>query len=643
MAVLATATSSSSSSRGLSPAALRRIRGGGGASSLITSSSSSPATSTTVVSSSSLSLFSFPSSSSSTVYSAATATARRAAHAVTTAANFDTDIIQSQQAICLVYHVPNNSSCAAFLRTAERVCDGLNAEAAEMMAEQHHHDADSNNYEDEDDDGVGVVVENGAGRISGNQPSGTVIKVSFDTDANTNASNSSNAKESTSTSHSSSSGSGVKRTAKTNDWLKLCTINADKNRNLASAFSVERAKLPMTCFIMQGTIVDKVVGHISEVRLRSILYNFLTHYQKEMNVDLMAKSSGKYGETRGTASPLPSAERTDLLGAGANSTYIKEKIYASLVGSEMISLPDEAPHLDGLRRLIQDGKKKAHAELQELYKQLGMDVRKLSDTEMNTHYYKSTQFSTVGVMSALEALFLARQYACMGDISRDNVDWARRSVQKDFAPMLGNSEMRRVLALVDVNQLRGDLTLGLRVVTLERQSIVAALAAMENESNEGGGGGDGKISGANNNGTTTTTTLPPLTSASSFSPSAQLMRQRFSTLQEQLEHGEQLLRIIDEQVDARVLEEAFPTAVVDGLFEDLKANIKNARAASSSSSSSSSEAALAKKKKADMMPGGVSADDRGQNLKTLLMCILQMYPADAKSQMARARLSSLMF
>ncbi|KAH9598506.1 hypothetical protein LSM04_001530 [Trypanosoma melophagium] len=303
----------------------------------------------------------------------------------TDAASFESEVIQSQQAICLVYYRPDSSSCNAYLALAERLVNRLNEETNQIK------------------------------------------------DKNENSSSESSRKK---------------------IWLKLCTINADENRNLASAFSVARAKLPVTYFIMQGTIIDKVNGHIVESRLEGILRKFLEHYQKEMNVDLMSGSSGSPNQQN----PLPAAATTDLL-HGASTQYLQNRIMDALVGPERIRLPEESEQLDGLRKTIQQTKKKAYDELQDLRRELGMDIRRLSEVDMSKRYYQSSQFTAVAVLSALEALFLARVHATIGDIAAENVSFALNAMQRDFAPILGDPTLRRLISLCEVLLVRAEIIL----------------------------------------------------------------------------------------------------------------------------------------------------------------------------------------
>ncbi|SCU65941.1 uncharacterized protein TEOVI_000893600 [Trypanosoma equiperdum] len=356
----------------------------------------------------------------------------------TDASSFEREVIQSQQAICLVYYRPDSSGCNAYLAHTERLVDRLNEQAC--------------------------GGKNGEGTEASMQRA----------------------------------------------WLKLCTINADENRNLASAFSVERAKLPITYFIMQGTIIDKVTGQVTETRLEGILRKFLDHYQQQLNVDLMGGSPNKQN-------PLPAAAGADLL-HGASTQYLQNQIMAALLGTECIRLPEESEKLDGLRKTIQQAKKKAFDELQELRRELGVDVRRLGEAEMMERYYKSSQYSATAVLSGLEALFLARVHATIGNISAENVLFAVKAIQRDFEPALGDNTVKRLISLCEALVLRAELH-------LERK--------LESES-----GGEA--------------------------------------------HVAKLLRWIDELVDARLVPERYPSSEVEEMFNLLKLYIPQARRAQGS-------------------------------------------------------------
>lgn len=497
---------------------------------------------------------------------------RREVHHVTTAANFDTMVIESQQAICLVYHIPT-SNCQAYLRQAEELVDSMNRQTS------------------------GGTVEEPVGNEVSGTPSAEKTSTPAEDIDDTSFTAVSPVMDSCPRANSQKSFS----------WLKLCTINADENRNLASAFSVERAKLPITYFIMQGTIIDKVTGHIAASRLNSILHKFLEHYQKELNVDLMARSNLESQKSEGRSSPLPSAATADLT-HGASTAYMEEKVLAALVGSERIRLPEEAEQLDGLRKTVQQAKRKTYDELQELHRQLGMDVRRLSDTEKHTHYYQSSQFRAMGVMSALEALYLARTYAALGDISRENVDAARRAVAKDFEAILGDATLRTVINLIDATVLRKELMLLDSEIARDAHRIQTSLEV-----------------------------LAPSSSASDHATAADL-RTHMKLLLLQSEHVKRLIDIIETHVDARSLSEGFPSAIVEGLLEDLKTDLKRSKKHTRTDVQADRRLPQALESVKQTM-----ADLRAQHTKTTLMCILQRYATEPKSQAARARLASLLY
>lgn len=523
---------------------------------------------------------------------------------VTNASSFETEVIQSQQAICLIYHIPN-SNCSAYLKAAEKLVEEINAQTAGIEGSAVVPTATPSAAQTDRTAAEDLCVEAAAGTQATGDTSGSAPSPSAAT-------------------------TPAQRQSKV-EWLKLCTINADENRNLASAFSVERAKLPITYFVMQGTIVDKVVGHIAEARLRGILIKFLEHYQKELNIDLLARHAKVSGGT-GSASPLPAAATADLL-SGTSTNFMQDKLMNALVGADMIRLPEEAEKLDGLRRTLQDAKKQAHAELQELHKQLGIDVRRLTEAEMQAHYFNASQFRALGVLCALEALYLARTHATLGDIAHENVEWARRAVQKDFEPIQGDPVLRRVLALVDVNLVRGELRTAAMLAAQDANRLQGTLSAMDADA--------------------------PGTAAHREALQAMLV-----FVEGQRQYCLDMLGVVDAYIDTRTLEGSdFPSAVVDGLFEALKNNMKlgRTRLPSRTSPSSSAPTAAAVGAEGDreeallvqnLVEGKVldttvkrvlTAQARVPQLRTLIMSLLQLYPTDPKSQDARSRLASLMY
>ncbi|KPI84944.1 hypothetical protein ABL78_6011 [Leptomonas seymouri] len=516
---------------------------------------------------------------------------------VTNASNFETEVLQSQQAICLVYYI-NNTKCSAYLKSAEKLVDAINAETSGLdAAEGTVTPASASPVEAAE---AGLTIETKDGAVSGQH-----------------------ADDAAPHSPASSPPSPASVASPKRLWLKLCTINADENRNLASAFSVERAKLPITYFVMQGTMVDKAVGHIAEGRLQGILEKFLEHYQKEMNVDLLARRS-KDGASGAFGSPLPTAATADLL-CGTSTGYLQNKMMNALVGADMIQLPEEAQQLDGIRRSLQEAKKKAHVELQELHKQLGMDTRRLTDAEMHAHYFSSPQFHALGVLSGLEALFLARSHATLGDVARTSVEWARRAVQKDFEPIQSDRVLRRVMVLVDVNLLRGELRTAATLAAQDANRLASTLASMDTD-------------GLKNE------------------QYHMALRDMQSFTEGQRQYCQEMLSIVDEHVDSRTLDGSeFPSAVMDQLFEMLKANLKLCRVklpTSAATTALQQGQGAADKVMEDLLDGKtldttpkqvLTSQARVPQIRTVITSLVQLYSTDPKAQAARSRLSSLMY
>lgn len=493
-------------------------------------------------------------------------------HTTTNAANFDSEVLHSQQAICLVFYIPGNNSCTAYLDMAEELVDTLNAEATPATE-------------------------------TSKQPQST---------------------------------------PKTS-WIKLCLINADQNRNLASAFSVERARLPCTYFIMQGTIIDKVTGSMAKARLQRILLKFLEHYQAELHVDLLSRrrqagANGGTGEDgEGGTSPLPTAAAIDLLG-GTSTAYLQQQAMQALLGSNMIRLPEEAAHLDGLRKTLQQAKKKAYEELADLYRQLGIGVRRLSEAEMQAHYYQSPQLKAMAALCALETLFLARCFAVLGDVPRQNVEWAKRAAQTEYAAAQSDPAVRRVMALVEVNLVKGELRAAALTASQDANRLSSVLVVME----EGESQQQRQPSDA----------LSPSSLAGRPGHVA-AMRSMAALVQLQSAYCREMLSLIDDHVDSRAPEGgAFPAAVADQLFCLLKENMKLSKQRCSGASSDASPSRdadaemlnLLEGREIDITPKQVRmAEARVQQLRAVITALLQMYASDPGSHPARARLSSLVY
>ncbi|CCW65137.1 unnamed protein product [Phytomonas sp. EM1] len=473
----------------------------------------------------------------------------------TNAANFETQVLQSQQAICLVYYI-RNTNCSAYLRQTEELVDEINSEI-------------SGNTSDHQEE----TPSQGEGGKETNETLST---------------------------HEG-------KTKKPQEWLKLCTINADENRNLASAFSVERSKLPITYFIMQGTIIDKVIGHIAATRLRGILHKFIEHYQKEMNVDLLARTNKEAFKSGGLSNPIPSAATADLLDS-ASTSFMQEKILSALAGVDMIRLPEEANLLDGIRKTLQQAKKKAHRELQDLHQELGMGIRRLSDTELHARYYKSAPFLAMAVISTLEALFLARSYAALGDIAKQNVIWAKQSIQREFEPVLGDAKVRRLLALVDANLVKGDLRLAIATTTKKLHELQTSSSILP-KNNEG---------------------------KEAEAPLRDSLQAEKELLEESMAYFSELMEVIDQHVDTRAVGGGFPDAIVEKLLAKLKEDVKLSKL--SSGNTESSESASTLKNRTRQL-----AEERVSHTKTILTCLISLFASDPKGPATRSRLFSILY
>ncbi|EPY29266.1 hypothetical protein AGDE_10042 [Angomonas deanei] len=506
----------------------------------------------------------------------------RQVHHEVSAANFNKEVLESQQAICFVYYI-DNGNCRTFLKSAEALVDKINEETSGTVPE-----VPADTAEDSE-----VIIEG------------------VQQDGSPSAPGNDNKKK------------------KSISWLKLCQINADENRNLSSAFSVERSKLPVTYFIMQGTIIDKISGHVSEKRLESILYKFLEHYQEELNVDLLSKRN-KENESDPNQSPLPSATRMDLT-KGASTSFLLEKVYAALIGTEHISLPEEAEQMDGLRKTIQQTKQKAHEELQALYRELGLDVRKWSETELMTRYYNNSVFISMGLITALEGVFLARSYASLGDVARQNVLWARNDVTKNFEHALGDKRIKTALSVLDANLVKGELRMAAITAAQDANRLCGALSAMESDN-------------------------------TSEAQHMAALREMNDFIESQKQHILELMNLINESVDTRATTVEYPTQSVEILFTKLKDTMKLRRQLQSECEKSG-KGALSQTQAGDNATTSTSlvepekelntidvkpkqlylVKQREEHIKTILTCVIQLHAADPKSQSTRSRLSSLLY
>eukprot|EP00331_Platyophrya_macrostoma_P000220 CAMPEP_0176406560 /NCGR_PEP_ID=MMETSP0127-20121128/941_1 /TAXON_ID=938130 /ORGANISM="Platyophrya macrostoma, Strain WH" /LENGTH=355 /DNA_ID=CAMNT_0017785703 /DNA_START=348 /DNA_END=1412 /DNA_ORIENTATION=- len=349
-------------------------------------------------------------------------------------------------------------------------------------------------------------------------------------------------------------------------WLKLVVIDGDRNRNLASALSVQRAKLPTTFFLMQATIIDKLVGSVTEGRIETVLRKFSEHYHQSIGVDLHSNKK---------SIPIAAAMTSDLT-SGAPTAFLQAKILASLVGKEMIRLPEQAAELEGIKKMIQQTKQKAFAELADLHREIGMDVKRLSDEEMESKYFSNEVFKSAATLSALETLFLARVYGSVGSLDRELVQNALVALKREFPRSLSDPVVKKIVSLIEVNVIRGRHR--------ERLPKLHSLMA----SHSGGDEGDRAALGA---------------------------------LESELQYIEACttwINFVDTRhdiSDATGANSEFPSAMVDSMLATLKTNL-----------------IMAKK--------STEAAERAADARVLLMGVVQMFPSHPQSVATRSRIAS---
>lgn len=244
-------------------------------------------------------------------------------------------------------------------------------------------------------------------------------------------------------------------------WLKLSTCNADRNPNLAAAFSVERAKLPITLFVFAGTIVDKVSGYMAEDRLSSILQKFKGYYEEQTNVVLGGP---------GSDAALAAAKQATLSGT-ATTEALQAQLWRALVGRDQIEFLPPMPTTTSTTTGICDDPRRAEVERVErllgiaiaqsdrevavLRTKLGADQRRLSEEELSKGLYSTPAFVSNAVLAGLRVLFVARANAAAGNANAAAVRAALDGFAANFPPAAANApEVRRVVALAELNLLR---------------------------------------------------------------------------------------------------------------------------------------------------------------------------------------------
>lgn len=432
------------------------------------------------------------------------------------ASTFETEVLQSRQAVCMVYYIPGNGVCETHLDMVQRLTAELNACSNSV-------------------------------------------------------------------------------------WLKSVAIDGDKNVNLASAFSVERSKLPTTFFAMEASIVDKVVGPVPEDRLRSILLKFKEYYQSQTGTDLSLPNAEAATQTVSTST----GRAEGLLGRdGVPTQVLVNKVADSLVGPDSIMLPKETEHLGALKASLQRCKKQAFDELAELHKKLGMDRRRLAEKELETSWFGSSQYRCAAMASALEAVFLGKIYAYIGQLAEKNVTEAWTATANDFRNIMSDNHVKRLMSVVEINVVRGRC----------RERLGGILPEFTLNAGMGVRSAEDRDSSLLTQPKKETMVLTPL-------PEDDVDGRTFY---------ENVLRWCD-LVDSRTVPARFP-AEVDDMFEQLRIHRP-----------------LAQREKGQLATDAAEGEIKGEMqlrvsiLKNCIVGCLQLFPDDPLSRTARSRLTSMMY
>ena len=383
-------------------------------------------------------------------------------------------------------------------------------------------------------------------------------------------------------------------------WLKSVCIDGDKNVNLASAFSVERNKLPTTFFAMDASIVDKVVGPVPEERLRSILTKFKDYYQTQTGTDLALPNTDT-----NAARPGGSGRGDGMLAAeGVSTQVLVNKVADSLIGPDCIMLPKETEHLGALKTSLQRCKKQAFTELGDLHKKLGMDRRRLSEKELETNWFGSSQYRCAAMASSLEAVFLGKIYAYIGQLAEKNVTEAWTATTNDFRNVMSDNHIKRLLSVVEINVARGR----------SRERLGGVLPEFTLNAGMGVRSEQDKDSSLLTQPKKDSMALTPL-------PEEDTQGREFY---------ENVLRWCD-LIDSRIVPVSFP-AEVEVMFAELKMYRP-----------------LAQKEKGTMGGGGGDGEIKGEMqlrvsiLKNCIIGCVQLFPEDPSALSARSRLTSMMY
>ena len=166
-------------------------------------------------------------------------------------------------------------------------------------------------------------------------------------------------------------------------WLSLMLVDADRNPSLAGAFSVERVKLPITYFVFSGTIIDQVNGAVPKERLQAILARFMEYYQEQKGVDLIDHGFAQSAKAEAITEALSTQE-------------LEGKLEWTLLSKER----DWSNHA-AVKDLVTKATAAADKDLRELQDAVGMNVKRIDPADLFGCYYSKPAY----IASARVAFF----------------------------------------------------------------------------------------------------------------------------------------------------------------------------------------------------------------------------------------------
>eukprot|EP00760_Papus_ankaliazontas_P018760 PhM_4_TR17630/c0_g1_i1/m.63373 len=164
---------------------------------------------------------------------------------------------------------------------------------------------------------------------------------------------------------------------KKNRWIRYCTIDADQQPALASAFAVQRQKTPVSFFVMGGTIIDRLTGNTEEPRLRGCLDKFYAHYCNVKGITEEAQ-----GDVASDAVDMLGAmPRKDLTGSGQGA--VDESIDTLVENVFETPMKD----LEKWPKVWEVAHDKTSREVRRLFRALRLHERSLPEDEVRSSFY----------------------------------------------------------------------------------------------------------------------------------------------------------------------------------------------------------------------------------------------------------------